>query len=279
MSKGAVEISADFSELGHTMGLLSGMSKTVKTNRYMGDVITYVHDQLAQQFNLHMDQMVEMAPERFSHVYEWKHNPGAPDDRLWTHKLLGSGGNRNATFVWRASVKPIATPQERKASNPDDPIAQVPDEELAKLSKRRYVFYWKAPIMEYDLGVTITPKYAEALFIPTGDPSNPFVFVNYYRNLQPGGQNNTGQFSAEWANWWGTAAPILFEESMAGALEKDLEGSVKNGLGIRKGTRVRAGKTASLTATSDYHAAFQSGEAWAERYVEKRIRDRKRARR
>jgi hypothetical protein len=187
--------------------------------------------------------------------------------------MLGSGGNRMATFVWKASVKPIATPQERKASNPDDPIAQVPDDELAKLSKRRYIFYWKAPIMEYNLSVTITPKYARSLFIPTGDPAQPFVFVDYYRNLQPGGQNNTGQFTMEWATWWATAAPTIFEENLQQGLEDDLRGVVK---GIRQGTRKRTGK-ASLKAMTDYQKAFEQGEDWAEYYVKDRIRKRRKA--
>jgi hypothetical protein len=265
--KAAVEVSADFSEVGFTMGLLSGMSTEVRTNRYLGDVISYVHRQLADEFDVHMDFAVEAFPRRFSHVYEWNNNPGddRSRDRLWEHRLLGSGGTRNATFTWKASVRPIPTPQER-ARNSDDPISLVPPEELAKLSNRRYIFYWKAPIMEYDTGVNIRPKYAKALFIPTGNPANPFVFANEFRNLQPGGEASTGQFTTEWVNWWGNQAPESFDKNLREGLERDLAG-VTNG--IRQGQRTRSGKRIGLAATSDYAAAFESGETWAKEYMRK----------
>lgn len=263
-SKKGVEVSGDFSEIGHTMGLLSGMAAEVKTDRYLGDVISYVHSELAKRFDEHMDFAVGAAPKRFSHVYEWNARPGndRAADRLWSHKLLGSGGRRNATFVWKASIKPIPTPQERKNIE-GDPMQDVPQEEIDQLSKRRYIFYWKAPIMEYNSGVTITPKYAQALFIPTGDPANPYVFVNEFRNLQPGGEANTGQFTAEWTSWWASMAPHFFEQGIRESLENDLAGVVQ---GIRAGQRSRV-KKVGLTATSDYAAAYESGENWAQEYM------------
>lgn len=263
--KGAVEIMADFSEVGFTMGLLSGMEKTTRTNRYLSDVIAYVHSQLAMEFDSHMDFARAAAPKRFSHVYEWGTRGGSNDerDRLWEHKLLGSGGSRAATWIWKASIKPIPSPQER-ANDPSDPMSLVPKENLDRLSKRKYFFYWKAPVMEYNQGVNIAPKYASALFIPTGDPANPFVFANEYRNLQPGGEESTGAFTSEWTAWWAAEAPNAFDKNLQEGLERDLAGTVNDG--IRVGQRNR-NKRVSLAATSDYAAAYQSGEAWAEEYM------------
>lgn len=265
--KAPVEIGADFSEMGFTLGLLSGMAKEVKTNRYLGDVITYVHAELAREFDMHMDFAVEAFPRRFSHVYEWDNNPGddRSRDRLWEHRLLGRGGTRSATWTWKASVRPIPTPQER-AQDPNDPISLVPQEELDKLSSRRYIFYWKAPIMEYDSGVNIRPKYAKALFIPTGDPSNPFVFANEFRNLQPGGQESTGAFTTEWTSWWGNQAEDSFDKHVREGLEQDLAGVQT---GVRQGQRSR-NKKVGLNVTSDYAAAFESGEEWAQEYMRKK---------
>lgn len=267
MAKGAIEVAADFSEMGFAMGLISGMAKEVKTDRYLGDVVSYVHKKLSNEFDMHMDFARAAAPKRFSHVYEWDTHGGKnmENDRLWEHKLLGQGGKRNATFIWKASIKPIPSPQER-AQDPNDPMHLVPKENLDKLSKRRYFFYWKAPVMEYNQGVNIAPKYASALFIPTGDPANPFVFANEYRNLQPGGQESTGAFTGEWTAWWGTEAPASFEKNIQPALEEDLGGIEGE---IRQGQRSRK-KTVSLAATSDYAAAFDSGEAWAMEYMRKK---------
>ena len=263
--KGSVEVAADFSEMGFTMGLISGMTKEVRTDRYLGDVISYVHAQLARDFDTHMDFAVEAFPRRFSHVYEWDNNPGddRSRDRLWEQRLLGRGGNRSATWTWKASVRPIPTPQER-AQNPNDPISLVPPEELAKLSNRRYIFYWKAPIMEYDSGVNIRPKYAKALFIPTGDPSKPFVFANEFRNLQPGGEQSTGAFTSEWTQWWRNQASDSFESHIRDGLERDLAGIQG---GIRQGQHKRSGKKIGLNVTTDYAAAYESGEEWAKEYM------------
>lgn len=268
--KSPVEVTADFSELAWSMGLISGMAKEVRTDRYLGDVISYVHRQLADEFDTHMDFAVESFPRRFSHVYEWDKNAGSDRsrDRLWEHRLLGKGGTRNATWTWKASVKPIPTPQER-AQDPNDPISMVPAEELAKLSDRRYIFYWKAPIMEYDYGVSITPKYAKALFVPTGDPANPFVFTQQVRGLQPGGEETRGAFTTEWVNWWSNQAADSFDKYMKDGLEKDLAG-VEGG--VRQGQRVRSGKGLGLNVTKDYEAAFESGEEWAREYFRKKSR-------
>lgn len=266
--KGAVEVAADFSEVGFTMGLLSGMAKEVKTPRYIGDILTYVHGELSKEFDTHMDFARASAPKRFSHVYEWGQHGGAniDRDRLWYHKLMGGGASRNATWIWKASIKPIPTPQER-AADPSDPMSLVPKENLDRLSKRRYFFYWKAPVMEYNQGVNITPKYASALFIPTGDPANPFVFANEFRNLQPGGAESSGAFTGEWTAWWSAQAPMSFEKNLQESLEDDLAGVAKDG--IRSGMRSRK-KKVSLTATADYEAAYQSGEVWAEEYLRKK---------
>ena len=162
----------------------------------------------------------------------------------------------------KASVKPIPTPQER-AQDPNDPISLVPKEELDKLSDRRYIFYWKAPIMEYDYGVNILPRYAKALFIPTGDPSNPFVFANQATALQPGGEESRGAFTMEWTQWWGNQAADAFDSHLREGLERDVAGAET---GIRVGKRTRSGKSLGLNVTKNYEAAYESGEAWAQDY-------------
>lgn len=265
--RAGVEIAADFDELAYTMGIISGMAKTVKTKRYLSDVVEYVHSELSQDFDQFMDAQRSVAPERFHHVYDWGAEDGRDlaEKRLWGHKLIGQGGQRNATWVWKASRTPVPSPLER-ASNPDDPISLVPREELEKLSKRTYYFYWKAPIMEYNTPVNIEPRWATMLFIPTGDASKPFVFSRGTRVTNPGGQATTGAFSAAWTQYWGGPANKTFEDRIAPVLENDAA-SVKTG--IRTGVRSRTG-TIGIMSTAQYDAAFEAGERWSEEQLYKK---------
>jgi hypothetical protein len=275
--RSGVEIRADFSEMAFTMGLVSGMAKTVRTNRYQSDVIEYVHGDLSRSFDEHLDQLRDLAPQRFHHVYEWNTRGGKDlgRDRLWEHKLMGSGGTRNATWAWLASTKPIPSPAER-AKNPNDPMSKVPAEEVAKLSQRNYFFYWKAPVMEYNTPVNIEPVNGKMIFIPTGDPSQPFVFSAGARVMNPGGQETTGAFTTAWTEWWGQAAPKVFDSTLQETLEMDTANSVREG--VRVGQRQRS-NAIGLNATTDFQAAFESGEAWATKNLFKKSGAYKRMRR
>ena len=266
-SAAPVEIRGDFDDMGYALGIIKGTATAVKTNRYLGDVIEFVHGQLSTDFDQWMDAQYMVAHKRYHHVYDWgaQNQSDLTDLRLWGHKLIGNGGQRNATWFWKASKNPVPDPIERHA-NPDDPLSLVPIEELEKLSKRTYYFYWKAPVMEYNLPVNIEPKYATMLFIPTGDPNNPFVFSTGTRATNVGGGETTGAFTSAWVAYWGGPAQSTFSEKLEPILSNDIT-SVQ--AGIRTGKRVRSG-TVGLTTTTSFNAAMDAGERWAEQHIYKK---------
>ena len=153
-----IKTQVDDSQVQAMIGAIDGMTATVKTNRYTNAVLKAIHARLADEFDQTLDVIALSAPKNFHHVYEWGMT-GAPQARLWKHTFTGAGNSRVAGFRWKASKVPIPTPEER-ASNPNDPISQLDSKELDKLSKRRYFFYWKAPVMEYNQTVHIVGRHS-----------------------------------------------------------------------------------------------------------------------
>jgi len=216
------------------MGHIQGIATAVSTDRYIGSVLKYTHERLAKAFDEQMDVIALGNPSAYNHVYEWR-MLGLPQGRLWKHKATGTGSMsgvagkvREGTFQFKASTRPILTPEERhKDSN--DPMSAVPLDIIAMLKPRKYFFYNKASMMEYGLAATVRPKYGKFLFVPTRNsalsgskwrdsPSsmsgNGFYLAKstqqnfQYRNPQDssGGSGTVGRFTSTWVEWWANEA-------------------------------------------------------------------------
>lgn len=259
-------IQADFSEAGAAMGAISGFAKAVKTDAYLGDVIRFAHGELSRDFDTFMDTLFEGNHKMYHHVYEWNSDIGGDGDggffRLWRHRLIGGGANRSASWEWVASKKPIPTLEER-SMNEDDPASQLDDETIDKFSKRRYLFYWKAPVMELGLPVNIYPKFGEFLAFPVWslDGEGAVAFSKGLRSFEAGGEATTGAFTMAWTGWWASEAPQRFDEVVGQVVERDLKRDTESG--IRTGTRRRAGKV-GLNAMTNYEQAFNRAQDWTE---------------
>ena len=257
----------DFSEVGAAMGVISGMAATMKTDRYASDVLDMAHNALSRDFDRHMDLLFLNAPKSFHHVYEWGalSAGGGKMTRLWKHTIIGRGASKNASWEWVASKKAIPTPAQR-ASDQNDPMSQLSEEQLSRFSNRRHWFHWKAPVMEYDVGVTIEPKNSEMIAFPVWDSENPLRFSRGLRNLSPGGDETTGKFTAAWTAWWQQEAPQRFQEIVAPVVENDLV-DVANSMRQAKRSRT---KTVTLNAMASYEQAFGIGEDWAQQALRTR---------
>lgn len=262
MPKDILRVDTDITEMMGFLGAVSQMEETIKSARYKSAILDYAHGKLSDSFNSYADAIAG-STDSFSHMYEWKMR-GNPMGRLWRHKLAGRAGNKSATFVFLASRKPIPTPEER-SSDSNDPISRVDPDDLARLSKRRYYFYWKAPIAEYNLQVKIVPKHAKKLFMPLdGVPKN-FVFVNVI-NQNGVSPKFVGRFTGLWTQWWSSVAPGEFERFVKESLQDDLREPVISVMASSKKSR-----TVSLSAVTDNEAAFRAGKAIAEQILERKI--------
>ena len=263
-----IKTSVDISGVYNLAGAIMGMTATVKTPGYTDALLKYTHAKMAEDFNMVADVTAAAAKSNFHHVYEWN-MVGNPAGRLWKHTFSGHGNNRVAGFDWKASKVPIPTPQQR-AGNPDDPISQLDSAELAKLSNRRYFFYWKAPVMEYNQTVHIVGKYSpkKLLFIPSwtehkiGGEMKPYTFAASATMSVPGGAATSGQFNALWGAWWASSASSVFDTQIRAQVERDLADSVKQTIRRRR-------KTVTI---SNGMADFEAGRAQAMAFLAKKIR-------
>lgn len=257
-----VRVDADLKELGYAMGVVQGTINTVKTDRYISDVLEYVHARLANDFDDMADLVHAGGDEKgraINHVYEW--DSTGPGARLWRHRFSGKGRNREASWSWVASKKPIPSPEER-AKNNRDPMSKVSAADRKELSKQRYIFHWKAPVMEYNIPVRIRPVNTKMLFIPTFKSDKGFVFKAEAVNNNPGGVE-AGRFTALWTDWWGKQAGGSMDRAIVDGLERDIA-SVESG--IRQGKRVRKQKF-SVNALIDYEDGMAAGAAWTEDFL------------
>lgn len=264
---------ADFSEAGFRLGAISGVEKTVTTKAYSTDVVEWAFVEMRDEFNNFMDLLraneIGKVGQKYHHVYDWNTvgGKGPGGGRLWKAVLTGRGAkNRVAAFVWKASLKPIPSAMDRYHDS-NDPMSLVPLETVERLSDRTYFFYNKAPVMEYNRKVSITPVNAKRLFIPTGDPENPFTFAVQAVNFEPGGTATTMSFTTAWIGWWTTAAPGVFNDRIQSVVENQLSSAAN----VRYSGRARS-KTMGIGVRNSINAAYEEGEDYAEQYLKRHSR-------
>lgn len=240
-----IEFNADTSEANYLTGFLKGLSEEVRTDQHMGPVLKYVHGEMAAAFDDYMTAVATAMPSRFHHVYEWN-QIGNPAAKLWKNVLRGTGGNRTATWTWRASKTIVPVTQEAQ----DVGVKQI------------HVFVWKAPVMEYATNITIEPKRGTGLAYFTGPVSEPgrwkLRFTKNPIDVQaPGGTEVKGAFTSAFLEWWSDTggAAAEFNTRIRRVLEKDFADMPDT---FKKGTRSRT-KTFTIRGES---AGHQAAQAW-----------------
>lgn len=263
VKKNAIDIEADLSDGYKALGFVKGLTTEVQTDRYIGPVVEYAHSEMAKTFDEEIDTVARAQQEALGHVYEWRMT-GNPKGRLWRHTLSGRGADRQASWQWGPSIMPILKPAERKvAGNPNDPMTNVSDEDIAKLSDRDYYFTWKAPVLEYGLNVNIQAVNAQALFIPTFNNDRGYFFAK-----SSGSQiknTNMGKFTTFWTMWWNRGAGQVWDMHIKRVIEKDLGRSERE---LAKATRGRNRmKSFGISTITANDAAFEAGRNMAEAYI------------
>lgn len=266
------------------LGFVTELSKQISTNRYMSAVMDSAYQEMSTGFNNQVDLAAQSGGPALNHVYE-PGMQGNPTARLWKTMMLGRGTTRQITFQWKPSVKNILTPLER-AEDPTDPASKLDPQLLAALSEKTYKFRWRAPVMEYNLKVTIYPREEGGrLLIPTmkRNRNKNYIFARdnipdfSYRNPQDesGGEGTVGQFTSHWAHFWEGPAEKFYLKGVARAVEGDLGLSAKE---LAKVTaQRRRTKTATISGLSNYDAAMEQGANLARAYIRGKVDSYRRA--
>lgn len=293
--KPGIDLEFDLEEGYYANGYAQGLAEGFSSKYYLSAVVEYAWSMMQRDFNEQMLGIAQTKPWAFQHVYEPGHT-GEAGFELWTNKLYGRGDNRQASFEWKISKLPIIKPEER-AEDPRDPMSKIDPDILEKLSDEDYIFRMRAPIMEYGLMTTITPRPGtKALFIPTMKPTyhwsgskkkgtltsraEHFRFdkVNQpdwdYRNPQdPSGAGSTvGQFTAQWVAFWSGGGA---QASWSYHVQKGIEGGISDwGKALGKkvsGNRTRRG-TARVYTFAKAKQAEEAGRNLAAAYIRGKAR-------
>lgn len=273
----------NLAEVASLVGTVYGMDRAVRTNIYIDHLMRAAHAEAAEQFNKDIASQA-IATQRFNHMYEWgtaginkgrttrNMNPLNPEAMLWKHRLTG-GRTKHKGIDWTFRASKVAVPQPTTAKT------KVARKYLDRLSGRKHIFYWKAPIIESGMKVMLRPKYAEKIFVPFyGQPRSPkltaydrkrgFLFHKGPLTNIPGhgtiqGRDLAGNFSAFWEEWWNSAGSTILEQSMYRAVDEQVrEALIK--AGAKSGSRMRNKNWKFEIATAERSAeAFMQARAKA----------------
>ena len=268
----------NLSQISALIGTIYGMDNTVRTPVYIDALMRYAHSEAAEQFN--MDAAAKAtADQTLNHMYEWgtvginkgkttrQLSPMDPEARLWRHRIVGRGSTKQIDFTYRTSKVPVPQPTPDKT--------KVSQEYLDKLSGRKYIFHWKAPIIEQGVKVMLRPKYAKAIFVPFyGQPRSPRLtdrerergFLYHKGPLMnvPGhgtiqGRDLEGNFTSFWETWWNAAGEDIIAEKMTSELTEEM-----------RELFARAGKMGTRTRTKNWNFEIDTNAAETAAYMRRR---------
>lgn len=220
--------------VGEAVGALMGIADGLEEDEYIESLVRDAHGKAAKAFDVaaaaagaagHLTHVFEFGTAGITRGQPKFMDPTSEAARLWTHKVTGTGGNLDIGYTFRPALNRNPIPTTRDTG--------VPSKYLRRISKRKYVFWNKAFVMETGQTVEIHAKRGNYLFVPFNNeaPRNPlnrkgFVMWNTKRQgpimAQPG-RTTKGTFTAFWMRWWASQG----EEVMAADMMKNVEYDTK----------------------------------------------------
>lgn len=233
----SVKVLSNLESLGEMIGALQGIAKGMDEDAYMEGLIKQAHGHAANAFNI--AAAATAATGHFPHVFEFGTpgitpgparfgDPTSHEARLWIHRLAGHGGSQDIFYSFRPAV--VRNPQ------PTTESTGVSSKYLQKLSRRKYIFWNKAFVMETGMTVSNKAKNGDFLFVPfNGEaPRNPmnrkgFMMWDSRRHgaleTVPG-RKTKGTFTAFWLAWWAAEGQETMEREMRSSVSMDIEKAV-----------------------------------------------------
>ena len=250
ITPGSLYVEGDFSQTGHGIGFIQGL--LAETDVYAEDMVR----EWANRVALALPQSIDNKSNAIRHVYEWG-KVGTPEGRLFQVFVRRDGvGNkiqRTVDYRFKKSVIPVPMLKERINPNP----------ELNRVDQRRYVFHYKAGVMESGRTVNIRPKNTQALVFPMGGGGTIAGGRNYYfSNVET---------IVSFAKWRGRFAGVFAFEServaqVTGAeVKKDIEEGYRSAF-MRTGKKT-ASKNVSLAVSQGYSEGKNTMAALRRRYA------------
>lgn len=271
-------------EVDHAAGVIKEYSAQMTTNAFVDSVLAATHKTFADRFDKHIGMIARAsgAKQHFHHVYEY--NPvGGPYDfigmsvhKLWEHRVLrGRGGTREFTWNWKAAKQPIPTYLQRRRSRVgDDPIRHIPKSQfdrLIELSRhQRYVFVWKAQILEYNIPRTVYPRQANRRLAVAVDGN--LEILSHYRQVgQPPGDTRAA-FTSVWTSYWTTVPEKEFNSVIGRHIEKDAKRNIETAIAKSKGVPRARKRSWNVNVATDTRQAYEAGRQQAKTAIKGQLR-------
>jgi len=229
-------VTTNLEQLAEDIGAYLGMADGITQRDYMDNIITSAHHQTVPDFV--KAAALNAKKFNFTHMYEYGVagltrgdkrfiSPLSPTARLWQDVIVGGGGRKKITFVFRPAKNRVPRHTEEETG--------VAQEELDKLrinQGKKYVFYNRAEVFEQGIDLNIFPKSAKLLFVPLKgtsfrasprDEARGFTWSKHV-HINPGqSTDSVGQFSAFFFDWWETEGGRFMANRMSAHVTKDIE--------------------------------------------------------
>lgn len=249
-----VEFNMDLSNVGAMMGSITGMTEAVNTKVYILDLVEAAQHYMGTDFNNFMTVLAASQPERFHHVYEWGH-VAEPGYRLWRNVYVGTAAtNRVTSFEF--------LPSHTEVPLPDPPFPPGPNGQQVN---RRYVFWNKARVMEYNIPTHIRLVAAKALFINLrdqvtnlDDEGKGFTFASQATIFNQGGGHTAGSFTNAFLTFYREQGPRIFNERIRPIIERSTENIV-----LESGAASRRGRVGKRSGWKSYEIFFDAAREMA----------------
>lgn len=273
----SAKVMSNLESVGDLVGSLKGISEGLSEDSYIESVILQAHGKATNAFDL--AAAATASTGRMTHVFEFGTagitegnvkfaDPTSPAARLWVHTISGRGGNQDIGYSFRPALNRNPQPTTRTTG--------VPSKYLKKLSRRKYIFWNKAFVMETGAPVEIRAKNGNFLFVPFNkeaprNPMNRKGFVMWNSNsLGPisavPGKTTKGEFTSFWMGWWASAGENIVEKDMRASISADIEKAVADA------TKKAAATVVKPVQTADIQGASHKSENWMKRIFGSRRR-------
>lgn len=260
-----LHFTADFDAIGEISGTLAGLREVTEDNdKYLNMLLKDAHGKAADSFDL----AAVASSARIPHMFEFgtagvtpgptHFTPMQKAAQLWTHQLLGQGGNVEVSFRFRPAIQPNPRPTVGSTG--------VSSKYLRMLSRRKQVFWNKAFVMETGQKVQIRAKHGDFLFVPfygkapygSNTQGRGYMMWNSTK-LGPitavPGRNTRGNFGMIWDGFWGTTGGRMMEKEVYQNYDKDFKDAMR---AAQKASRRLTPKPLSASTTRAAHGQAKS---------------------
>lgn len=215
--------------------MIRGLQMGIEQPMYMDGLISQAYRIVEKKFNVASGQVAKQ--KQFTHMYEFgtagvysdgKRRASAQSSRLWVNQLIGGGGRKHVTFVFRPAKFPreSITSEEIGAPNADVSRLQVNN-------GKKYPWKHKASDVELNRSFLIRPRADNAkgiLFVPvshgldkpsTLERSRGWGMRKQHHHAPGDAPGGAGKFTTWFVGWWQSAGAEMMSAEMIANFNRD----------------------------------------------------------